>query len=85
MSAERRAEHDANKKEEIEGRSLFLLEKLSRQIETRNQLVVESNELAKKAIKVAKKRADDATIRAKAFTTYVTYFEKLVSVGPVRS
>jgi hypothetical protein len=85
MSAERRAQQDANEKEEKEGRSLFLMEKLIKQMETRNQLAAESNELRKKAIEVAERKADDGVLRTKAFSTYVSHFEKLVSVGQVRS
>jgi hypothetical protein len=64
---------------------LFLMEKLIKQMETRNQLAIESNELRKKAIEVTERKADNSVLRTKAFLTYVSYFKKLVSVGQVRS
>jgi hypothetical protein len=71
MSAEKRAQHDVGEKEEMEGRSIFLLEKLSRQLETRNELAAEANEVAKK--------------RTEALQTFVKYYEKVVSVTLLRT
>jgi hypothetical protein len=85
MSAERRVQHGADEKEEMEGRSLFLLEKLSRQIEARNELAVGANALAKKANEMSKQRTEAAIKRMEALQTYVKHFEKVVSVRQLRT
>jgi hypothetical protein len=48
MSAEKRARSDAVEKEEREERSALLLEKVSRQLDTRNELAEKANVLAER-------------------------------------